>query len=67
MAFTWASRVGHIYKIEYSTDLVNWSDATSYTQSYTNGAIPGDTSGTWTHTSPGTGPRFYLIVRTPAP
>ena len=50
-----------------STDLVNWTDATTYSQSYVNGAIPGDTSGTWTDTNPGTGQKFYRIVRSTFP
>ena len=64
---TWKAVRGMKHKVQTSTDLVNWSDATSYTQSYVNGAIPGDTSGTWPDTSPGPGPKFYRIVRTTAP
>ena len=33
----------------------------------TNGAIPGDTNGAWIDTNPGTGQKFYRIVRTTAP
>lgn len=64
---TWKAVRGMKHKVQTSGDLVNWFDATSYTQSYVNGAIPGDTSGTWTDTSPGPGPKFYRVVRSTAP
>jgi hypothetical protein len=67
MVVTWKAVRGMKHKVRTSTDLVNWFDATTYTQSYVNGAVAGDTSGSYTDTSPGPGPKFYRIVRTPAP
>ena len=64
---TWKAVRGMRHKVQTSTDLVTWTDATTYSQSYVNGAIPGDTSGTWTDTNPGTGQKFYKIVRTTSP
>lgn len=64
---TWKAIRGMKHKVQTSTDLVNWSAATACTQSYVNGAIPGDTSGSYTDTSPGVGNKFYRIVRPPAP
>ena len=64
---TWKAVRGMKHKVQTSPNLVNWSDATTYTQSYVNGAIPGDTSGSYTDTNRGAGMKFYRIVRTPAP
>ncbi len=64
---TWKAVRGMKHKVQTSPDLVTWTDATSYSQSYVNGAIAGDTSGTYTDTTPGTGKKFYRIVRTTAP
>jgi hypothetical protein len=64
---TWSAIRGMKHKVQTSPDLVNWTDATSYSVSYTNRAIPGDTSGTYTDASPGTGQKFYRVVRTTAP
>lgn len=64
---TWKAVRGMKHKVRTSPDLVNWSDATTFAQSSVNGAIPGDTSGSYTDTSPVAGNKFYRIVRTPAP
>ncbi len=63
----WVCLRGMKYKLQTSPDLIAWTDATAYAQSFTNGAIAGDTNGTYTDTSPGTGPKYYRIKRTPAP
>ena len=67
MRVTWVANRGMNHKLQTSPDLITWTDANSYSQSFTNGALTGDTSGTWTDTSPGAGPKFYRIRRTPAP
>jgi hypothetical protein len=67
VVLTWKAIRGMKHKVQTSPDLVNWTDATSYSQSYVNGAVPGDTSGTWTDTNPGTGQKFYRIVRSTVP
>ena len=67
---TWFALRGMKHKVQVSTDLTNplgWTDATAYTLSYTNGALAGDTSGTYTDATPGAGPRFYRVMRTTAP
>ena len=64
---TWNAVRGMSHKVQTSPDLITWTDATSSTISYTNGAISGDTSGTWTDTSPLAGKEFYRIVRTTFP
>jgi hypothetical protein len=64
---TWTAVRGMKHKVQTSPDLVNWTDATPYSQSYTNGAISGDTNGSYTDTTPGTGQKFYRVVRTAAP
>ena len=64
---TWNAVRGMYHKVQSSPDLVNWTDANAFSLSYTNGAIPGDTSGTWTDTNPGVGQEFYRIVRTTIP
>ena len=64
---TWTAVRGMNHKVQTSPDLITWTDVTTYAQSYANGAITGDTSGTWTDTSPGNGPKYYRIRRTPAP
>jgi hypothetical protein len=63
---TWKASRGMKHKVESSPDLINWTDATPYTISYANGAVTGDTSGTYTDTAPGTGQKFYRIKRQPA-
>ena len=64
---TWKAVRGMYHKVQTSIDLVNWTDATAYSLSYANGAIPGDNSGTWTDTNPGTGQKFYRIMRSTTP
>ncbi len=64
---TWKAFRGMNHKVMRSPDLLTWSDVTTSTISYTNGAVVGDTSGTWTDTSPPPGKAFYKIVRSPAP
>ena len=64
---TWNAVRGMSHKVQTSPDLITWTDATSSTIYYTNGAISGDTSGTWTDTSPLAGKEFYRIVRTTFP
>ena len=64
---TWKALRGMNHKVMRSPDLFTWTDVTPSTISYTNGAVAGDTSGTWTDTSPLPGKAFYKIVRSPAP
>ena len=64
---TWKAIRGMSHKVQKSPDLINWSDATSSVISYTNGAVAGDTSGTFSDASPLPGKEFYRIVRTPVP
>ncbi len=64
---TWQAVRGMKHKVRTSPDLVTWTDATSFAISYTNGALAGDTSGSYTDTNPGPGKKFYRIVRAPAP
>ena len=67
MRVTWVAGRGLKHKVQTSPNLVTWTDATSYSQSRTNAALSGDTSGTWTDTNPGTGLKFYRILCTSAP
>ena len=64
---SWNAVRGMKHKVQTSPDLITWTDATASTQSYVNGAIAGDTNGTYTDTAPGTGKKFYRIVRTTFP
>ena len=64
---SWRAIRGMKHKVQTSPDLLTWTDAISYPQSYTNGAIAGDTNGTYTDTAPGSGKKFYRIVRTTFP
>ena len=65
---SWKAVRGMKHKVQTSPDLVTWTDATAFAQSYVNGAIAGDTNGTYTDTTPGGFFRkFYRIVRTPFP
>ena len=63
----WTCLRGMKYKIQTSPNLIAWTDATAYAQSFTNSALSGDTNGTYTDTTPGTGPKYYRIMRAPAP
>ena len=64
---SWKAVRGMKHKVQTSPDLITWTDATASTQSYVNGAIAGDTNGTYTDTAPGADRKFYRIVRTPFP
>ena len=64
---TWKALRGMYHKVQTSPDLVAWADATSYSLSYTNGALAGDASGTWTDTNPSPSKEFYRIVRSSVP
>ena len=64
---TWTATRGMYHKIQTSPDLITWTDATTYAISATNGAVTGDTSGTWTDTSPLLNKEFYRIIRTATP
>lgn len=64
---SWKALRGMKHKVQTSPDLVTWTDATAYSQSYTNGALVGDTSGRWTDINPLSAKKFYRIVRTTAP
>ena len=66
---TWKAVRGMKHKVQTSPDLATWTDDGTYhyTQSFTNAALTGDISGTWTDNAPGAGPRYYRIVRTPFP
>ena len=64
---SWKAIRGMKHKVQTSPDLITWTDAVSYPQSYTNGAIAGDTNGTYTDAAPGPGKKFYRIVRTTYP
>lgn len=64
---TWKAVRGMNHKVMRSPNLISWTDVTTATISYTNGAVVGDTSGIWTDTSPLPGKAFYKIVRSAAP
>ena len=64
---TWKALRGMYHKVQTSPNLITWTDATTYSQSYTNGALAGDTSGTWTDTNPSPTKEFYRIVRSTIP
>ncbi len=64
---TWTAIRGMNHKVQSSPNLIAWSDVNTNAISYTNGALTGDTSGTYTDTTPGPGQKFYRIVRSPAP
>jgi hypothetical protein len=64
---SWKAIRGMYHKVQKSPDLVTWTDATTSSISYTNGAIPGDANGTWVDNSPSPGREFYRIVRSTAP
>jgi hypothetical protein len=67
MRLTWIAQRGLNYKVRSSPDFVSWTDATTYSQAYVNGALSGDSSGTWTDTNPRPGQKFYRIQCAPAP
>lgn len=60
---TWNAVRGMYHKVQSTTDLVTWTDATPAAISYVNGAIATDTSGSWIDTSPVPGRKFYRVVR----
>ena len=60
---TWKALRGMHHKVQKSPDLLTWSDATAGSVSYTNDAIPGNVSGTFTDTIPTPGKGFYRIIR----
>ncbi|MSU33872.1 MAG: hypothetical protein EXS36_01955 [Pedosphaera sp.] len=64
---TWQSARGMVHKIQTSTDLVKWSNANTYSLSYANGAIPGDTGGAWIDRSSAGEKTFYRILRSTSP
>lgn len=66
---TWTAVRGMKHKVQTSPDFSIWTDATTSIQAYTNGAITSSetTNGVYTDTAPGTGQKFYRIVRTTAP
>ena len=53
---TWNATRGMYHKVQTSTALSGWVDASSFTPAY-------DTKGEWTDTAPAPGSRFYRIVR----
>ena len=57
---TWSATRGMMHKVQWSTDMAAWTDATSYTIAY-------DTNGTWTDSAPLPGRKFYRVLRTTAP
>ena len=57
---SWTAVRGMYQKVQYSTDLITWTDATTATQTYT-------TTGTWTDTSPDPGCKFYRVVWSAVP
>ena len=67
MLVTWIALRGMYHKVQKSADLVTWTDANSYSQSYTNGALVGDASGSWTDTNPSPDMEFYRVVRSTVP
>ena len=66
---TWTAIRGMKHKVQTSPDLITWTNATTSIQAYTNGAITSSetTNGVYTDTAPGTGQKFYRVVRTTAP
>jgi len=57
---TWNATRGMYHKVQFSTDLVDWTDATPFTQAY-------DSNGSWTDSAPLPGEKFYRVMRSPAP
>lgn len=64
---SWMPTRGMYHKVQASTDAETWTDATSFTQSFVNAALPGDVSGSYTDLSPSATRRFYRILRSPTP
>jgi hypothetical protein len=64
---TWKAVRGMYHKIQYTTDLINWTDVAPYSLSYSNGSLVGDSSGTWTDVAPAGTQRYYRVVRTANP
>lgn len=56
----WTAVRGMYQKVQVSSDLMTWTDATAAAQTY-------DTNGSWTDTSPAPGCKFYRVVWSAAP
>ena len=67
VTLTWTAVRGMYHKVQTSTDLVTWTDAAAPSQSYVNGAIATDSSGTWTDTSPLASQKYYRVHRSTSP
>lgn len=56
----WAAVRGMYQKVQHSTDLTHWTDATTSAQTYT-------TAGTWTDANPDPARKFYRVVWSAGP
>ena len=56
----WTAVRGMYQKVQVSTDLITWTDATAASLTYT-------TSGSWTDTSPNPAGKFYRVVWSAVP
>ena len=57
---SWNATRGMYHRVQTSSDLASWTDATPY-------AIAYDTNGAWTDDAPLPGRKFYRILRSPTP
>lgn len=64
---TWTPVRGMYHKVQTSTDLSAWTDATAAVLFRVNAAITGDPAATYTDANPAPGKKFYRIVRSFAP
>jgi hypothetical protein len=64
---TWSPIRGAYHKVQTSTDLVHWDDATPFVLFRDNAAVAGDPAATFTDKNPAPGKKFYRIARTFSP
>ncbi len=57
---TWNATRGMYHKVQFSTGLTSWTDATSFTQAF-------DTKGAWTDPDPLPGRKYYRVLRSTTP
>ena len=64
---TWIPTRGAYHKVQTSTDLGSWTDATAASLYRNNAALTGDPPASYTDANPAPGRKFYRIVRSFAP